>query len=75
MWPSGVNTDALSAILSFCRTMVFMAIPVLVLPRFFEMDGVWMALAAGEILSVAMSIFYFIKYRAMWQTPKAAAAS
>lgn len=70
-----VNTDALSAILSFCRTMVFMVIPVLVLPRFFEMDGVWMALAAGEILSVAMSIFYFIKYRAMWQTPKAAAAS
>lgn len=69
-----VNTDALSAILSFCRTMVFMVIPVLVLPRFFEMDGVWMALAAGEILSVAMSIFYFIKYRAMWQTPKAAAA-
>lgn len=33
-----VNTDALSAILSFCRTMVFMVIPVLVLPRFFEMD-------------------------------------
>ena len=55
--------------------MVFMVIPVLVLPRFFEMDGVWMALAAGEILSVAMSIFYFIKYRAMWQTPKAAVAS
>lgn len=25
-----VNTDALSAILSFCRTMVFMVIPVLV---------------------------------------------
>ena len=37
------------------------------------MDGVWMSLAAREILSIAMSIFYFIKYRAMWQSPKSAA--
>lgn len=71
-WFTALNDGKTSAILSFCRTMVFMVIPVLVLPRFFEMDGVWMALAAGEILSVAMSIFYFIKYRAMWQAPKAA---
>lgn len=74
-WFTALNDGKTSAILSFCRTMVFMVIPVLVLPRFFEMDGVWMALAAGEILSIAMSIYYFIKYRAMWQTPKAAAAS
>ncbi len=72
-WFTALNDGKTSAILSFCRTMVFMVIPVLVLPRFFEMDGVWMALAAGEILSVAMSIFYFIKYRAMWQAPKALA--
>lgn len=71
-WFTALNDGKTSAILSFCRTMVFMVIPVLVLPRFFEMDGVWMALAAGEILSVAMSIFYFIKYRGMWQAPKAA---
>ena len=74
-WFTALNDGKTSAILSFCRTMVFMVIPVLVLPRFFEMDGVWMALATGEILSIAMSIFYFIKYRAMWQMPKAAAAN
>lgn len=73
-WFTALNDGKTSAILSFCRTMVFMVIPVLVLPRFFEMDGVWMALAAGEIPSIAMSIYYFIKYRAMWQTPKASAA-
>ncbi len=74
-WFTALNDGKTSAILSFCRTMVFMVIPVLVLPRFFEMDGVWMALAAGEILSIAMSIYYFIKYRAMWQAPKATAAN
>lgn len=36
-------------------------------------DGVWMSLAAGEILSLTMSIYYFLKYRAMWQSPKSAA--
>ena len=36
-------------------------------------DGVWMSLAAGEILSLTMSIYYFLKYRTMWQSPKSAA--
>ena len=39
------------------------------------MDGVWLSLAAGEMLSIAMSLYYFVKYRAVWQTPRAAAVS
>ncbi len=73
-WFTALNDGKTSAILSFCRTILFMVIPVLVLPRFFEMDGVWMSLAAGEILSITMSIYYFVKYRAVWREPKAAAA-
>lgn len=72
-WFTALNDGKTSAILSFCRTIIFMVIPVLVLPRFFEMDGVWMSLAAGEILSLTMSIYYFLKYRTMWQSPKSAA--
>ena len=34
------------------------------------MDGVWLSLTAGEMLSIAMTIFYFIKYRTMWQAAK-----
>ena len=66
-----VNTDALSAILSFCRTMVFMVLPVLVLPRLWGMDGACLSLAAGEILSVTMSLYYFRRFRPLWQ-PKMA---
>ena len=51
-----------------------MVVPGLGLPRLLEMDGVWMSLAAGEILSIAMSIYYFVKYRAMWREPQTAAA-
>ena len=44
-------------------------------PRFFAMDGAWLSLAAGEMLSIAMSLYYFVKYRTVWQTPHAAAVS
>lgn len=71
-WFTALNDGKTSAILSFCRTMLFMVVPVLILPKFFEMDGVWMALTVGELLSLVMAVFYFIKYRDMWRAPSAA---
>ena len=47
-----------------------MVIPVLVLPQIFEMDGVWLSISAGEMLSLAMSICYFVKFRDMWRASK-----
>ena len=68
-WFTALNDGKTSAILSFCRTIVFMVLPVLVLPRLFGMDGVWLSLTVGEMFSLVMSIFYFIKFRAMWRSP------
>lgn len=65
-WFTALNDGKTSAILSFCRTVIFMIAPVLILPGIFGMDGVWMSITAGEILSILMSIFYFRKYRNMW---------
>lgn len=67
-WFTALNDGKTSAVLSFCRTVIFMVIPVLVLPNLFGMDGVWISITVGEVLSLAMSIFYFIKYRNMWKT-------
>ena len=69
-WFTALNDGKTSAILSFCRTIVFMVIPVLVLPQIFEMDGVWLSISAGEMLSLAMSIYYFVKFRDMWRASK-----
>ena len=71
-WFTALNDGKTSAILSFCRTMLFMVVPVLILPKFFEMDGVWLSLTLGELLSLVMAVFYFIKYRNMWRAPSAA---
>ena len=62
-WFTALNDGKTSAILSFCRTIIFMVIPVLVLPQIFEMDGVWLSISAGELLSLVMSIYYFVKFR------------
>ena len=51
----------------FCRTIIFMVLPVLVLPQIFKMDGEWLSISAGEMLSLAMSIYYFVKFRNMWR--------
>lgn len=48
-----------------------MVIPVLVLPMLFGMDGVWLSITAGEVLSLAMSIYYFVKFKDMWEAPQA----
>ena len=51
--------NRIDSILSFCRTIIFMVLPVLVLPQIFKMEG--------EMLSLAMSIYYFVKFRNMWR--------
>ena len=62
-WFTALNDGKTSAIISFCRTVIFMVIPVLILPRILEMDGVCMSITVGEALSIFMVIYYFIKYR------------
>ena len=59
--------NRIDSILSFCRTIIFMVLPVLVLPQIFKMDGEWPSISAGEMLSLAMSIYYFVKFRNMWR--------
>ena len=59
--------NRIDSILSFCRTIIFMVLPVLVLPQIFKMDGEWLSISAGEMLSLAMSIYYFVKFRNMWR--------
>ena len=68
-WFTALNDGKTSAILSFCRTILFMVMPVLVLPRLFGVDGVWLSLSVGEGLSLLMTLYYFVKYRKVW-TPE-----
>ena len=68
-WFTALNDGKTSAVLSFCRTVLFMLVPVLVLPRLFGVDGVWLSLSVGEGLSLLMTLYYFVEYRKVW-TPE-----
>lgn len=66
-WFTALNDGKTSAILSFCRTVIFMVIPVFILPQILGMSGVWLSITVGETLSILMGVYYFTKYRTVWR--------
>ena len=49
---------AVSALLSFTRTLLFRGGMVLLLPRLLKTDGIWLAVAAAEGLGAVMSLAF-----------------
>lgn len=60
---TALNDGRISALLSFMRTLVFLIIPLLILPAVIGINGVWLSIPLAEVLSVALSVFCFRKYR------------
>ena len=54
---------ALSAFLSFTRTLLFRGGMVLLLPVFFGLDGIWGAIVVAEGLGIICSVICFVKNR------------
>lgn len=49
--------------ISLGRGFVFVVIALMILPRFFGIDGVWMTLPVVELLTTVIAIFRFKKFR------------
>lgn len=59
---TALNDGLTSALISFLRTLVFQVAAVLILPIFFEINGVWFSIASAELVAAAVTIaFIFIK--------------
>lgn len=59
---TALNNGIVSAIISFMRTLLFQIASVLILPAFFDLNGVWYSLFIAEILATAVTLtFYFVK--------------
>lgn len=56
---TALNDGKTSAILSLFRTLIFLIIPLLILPKLWGVDGVWVSMPTAEVLSILLSIFYF----------------
>lgn len=60
---TALNDGAVSAAISFLRTLVFQAGAILLLPRLLDLDGVWLATALAEILAMAVSGWFLWRNR------------
>ncbi len=58
------GNGAISAAISFLRTLVFQMLSVLILPRFFGLDGIWWAITVAEVCACVVSgSFLFAKWK------------
>ncbi len=57
---TALNNGVVSAIISFLRTIVFQVAAVLILPIFFELDGVWFSIIAADVLSLAVTLYFLV---------------
>ncbi|MEI8216166.1 MAG: MATE family efflux transporter [Eubacteriales bacterium] len=53
----------ISAVISFSRSLVFVCLGIFILPRFFEIDGVWLTVPFAECITILLSVYFLKKYR------------
>lgn len=53
---TALNNGVLSAIISFCRTLVFQLISVFIFPLIFGVDGIWFSIIFAELGSMIMTV-------------------
>lgn len=56
---TALNNGAVSAAISFMRTLIFQTASVLILPLIFGVDGIWWAVTAAELFACLLSAGFF----------------
>ena len=59
---AGYNSR-ISFLISFMRTLLFEVLAILILPLFFDINGVWAASLTAELLALVFTIGFLLKYR------------
>lgn len=63
---TALNNGAVSAVISFLRTLVFQIAALLLLPLIFGIDGIWSAVLVSELMTLILTIMFLIKKRAVY---------
>lgn len=64
---TALNNGAISAAISFMRTLVFQTSAVLILPLFFDVDGIWCAVTVAEVLACVLSAAFLFAKRGKYR--------
>ncbi len=57
---TALNDGLTSAVMAFLRTVVFQVSSVLILPLFFELDGIWLSIVAAEVAAAVIAILFIL---------------
>lgn len=60
---TALGNGLVSALISFLRTLLFQVVAVLVLPIFFDLNGVWFSIVAAEGLALVVTIGFLVRCR------------
>ena len=60
---TALNNGAVSAAISFLRTLLFQTAALFLLPVFFGLNGIWMAVIAAELAALCVTVTFFIKMK------------
>ena len=64
---TALNDGLVSAIISFLRTLLFQVVAVMVLPIFFELDGIWYAVIMAELLALVVTVGFLVTKKSKYQ--------
>ncbi|MBQ7972236.1 MAG: MATE family efflux transporter [Lachnospiraceae bacterium] len=64
---TALNNGLISALISFLRTLVFQIGVILILPIFWETDGIWISLVVAELMAAVVTVIFLIALRKKYQ--------
>lgn len=60
---TALNNGGISATVSFLRTLVFQLLSVMILPIFFGINGIWLAITVAEVFAFIISLAFLVGKR------------
>lgn len=57
---TALNNGAVSAAISFLRTLIFQSTAVIVLPMIWELDGIWLSITVAEVFALIISVTFLV---------------
>ena len=64
---TALNNGAVSAAVSFLRTLLFQSAAVIILPMIFELDGIWISVTIAEVAAFIISLIFLFAKRKKYQ--------
>ena len=60
---TALGNGVLSAAIAFLRTLLFQTAAIFILPIFLGLDGIWLAVTAAEVLTLAVTVLFLLTQR------------